>query len=72
MTSKQLAKKLLRQITDEYVLGSITDEQFQLVINLHRSFETIEERTMRIKIFGDVTEKALKSAVKYNKKEIAL
>ena len=67
MTSKQLVKKLMQQIGNEYVLGAITDEQLDLASKLYRSLETDEERVARIKKFGDVTEQALKAAVKYNK-----
>jgi hypothetical protein len=67
MNSKQLVKKLIKQIGNEYIIGGITDESLELAIKLAQSFETHEERLIRIKKFGDVTEAAIKAAAKYNR-----
>jgi hypothetical protein len=69
ITSKKLVKKLMATIGHEYVLGGITDETLDLAGKLYRSLESDEERLIRIKKFGDVTEEALKAAVKYRKVE---
>ena len=60
----------MQQIGHEYVLGGITDEQLDLAGKLYRSLESDEERVLRIKKFGDVTEQALKASVKYQRNKV--
>jgi hypothetical protein len=55
MTSKQLVNQLYNNMTQSL---DFTDEQVQLIIKLAQSFETDEERSLRIQKFREVVAKA--------------
>ena len=68
MNTKQLVKKLMKQISHEYIISDyISDESLQLAIKLAQSLETPEERQLRLQKFSDITGKALIEARKYSK-----
>lgn len=58
MNSKQLVKRLIKQIGNEYIIGGISDESLQLAIKLAQSMETEQERNERINKFGLIVDEA--------------
>jgi hypothetical protein len=58
MTSKQLVNQLYTKMTSNL---NFTDEQIKLITKLHQSFETDEERSLRIQKFHEVVAKTQQS-----------
>ena len=53
LTTKQMVNELHKKMTNP--IFNFTDEQVQLIIKLKQSFETDEERTIRLTKFREIT-----------------
>ena len=61
MTTQQMVNELHKKLTNP--VFNFTDEQVQLIIKLKQSFETDEERTLRLQKFREVVAKTQQSKV---------